>query len=108
MKRRGEVYWVNFDRAVGEEIKKTRPCVIVSNNFFNRVVERFQVVPLSSRTARTHPGQCLVNLNDEKSKAVCDQITTVSIKRMGAYFGTVSEAEMKAIETALKTQLSLD
>ena len=45
---RGEVWWVEFDPAVGSEIRKTRPGVIVSNNSANRNLSRVIVVPLSS------------------------------------------------------------
>jgi len=46
--RRGEVWWVDFDPAVGDEIRKRRPAVIVSNDSANRFLNRVQVVPLSS------------------------------------------------------------
>ena len=58
--QRGEVWGVEFDPAVGSEIRKTRPCIIVSNNSANRNLSRVIVVPLTSNTDRIFPGEARV------------------------------------------------
>jgi mRNA interferase MazF len=55
--RRGEVWWVDFDPAVGSEVRKRRPAVIVSNDAANRNLARVVVVPVTSNTARCYPGE---------------------------------------------------
>ena len=55
--KRGEVWWVTFDPAVGSEIQKTRPAIIVSNDSANRNLKRVVVVPLTTNTSRVSPGE---------------------------------------------------
>jgi len=49
--QRGEIYWVNLDPAIGSEIAKTRPALIISNNIGNQYADRVIVVPISSGNA---------------------------------------------------------
>jgi mRNA interferase MazF len=60
--KRGEVWWVEFDPAVGSEIRKTRPAVIVSNDAANRHLARVVVVPVTSNTAKVYPAEAVVTL----------------------------------------------
>ena len=60
--KRGEVYWVRFDPAVGGEIQKTRPAVIVSNDQTNKYLNRVQVVPITSQTDKLYPSEALITV----------------------------------------------
>lgn len=106
--KRGEVYWVNFDPSLGGEIQKTRPAVVISNNPANAVLNRLQVVPITSKTDRLYPGEALIELNGEKRKAMADQITTVSKVRLGKRLGAISSAGMDGIEDAVMLQLGFN
>ena len=105
--RRGEIYWVAFGAAVGGEIRKTRPAVVVSNDFANTALNGLQVVPLTSQTARVYPSEALVTLRGEKRKAMADQLTTASRSRLVGYLGRLGAADMEQVDRAIRLQLAL-
>ena len=105
--KRGEVYWVNFEPAQGGEIHKRRPAIIVSNDVANRVLNRVQVVPLTSNTGRIYPSEALIHLNKQERKAMADQIRTVAKERLEDYIGAITAQEMLAVDAAIRRQLGL-
>lgn len=105
--KRGEVWWVDFDPAKGGEIQKTRPAVVISNNSSNEILNRVQVVPLTSSVEKCYPCESYISLNGTKSKAKADQIMTVSKERLKSKISMVSNNEMRSIEQAIKIQLFL-
>lgn len=70
-----------FDPALGGEIRKTRPAVIVSNDVANRNLSRVVVVLLTSNVARQYPGEAMVMLADKPNKAKADHRSWRQIKR---------------------------
>ena len=105
--RRGEVWWVAFEPAIGGEIRKTRPAIIMSNNAANAVLNRVIVIPLTSQTARIYPGEALVTLNGEQRKAMADQIMTASKQRLRDKLGALSRSDMVSVEDAILLQLGI-
>jgi len=105
--RRGEVWWVNFEPALGGEIRKKRPAVIVSNDAANKHLNRVQVVPLSSRAGKVYPSEALVTFAAKQGKAMADQLTTVSKLRLINCGGQLSDAEMRQVAEAMRVQLDL-
>lgn len=104
---RGEIWWVDFNPSVGGETQKTRPAIIVSNDAFNKVMNRVQVVPTTSNTSKCFPCEAYVEVDGKISKAMADQLATVSKLRLKIRIGQISEQNMFDVERAIKIQLDL-
>jgi mRNA interferase MazF len=105
--KRGEIWWVNFEPSIGGEIRKKRPAVIVSNNVANQFLNRVQVIPLTSNVDKLYPSEAYIEFQGKKAKAMADQLTTVSKKRLVNQAGTVSSAGLEGIKRAISIQLDL-
>lgn len=105
MTKRGEIYWVQLDPTAGSEIRKTRPCVVLSVNPINAGRRSVVVVPFTSKGPERLP--LVIELESANSFAVCDQIRAVSKQRLGRQHGTLSNEDLTKLETNLKIVLGL-
>ena len=105
--RRGEVWWVALDPAVGTEIRKTRPAVVVSNDSCNRYGSRVVVLPVTSHVESLYPGEALVEVDGKPARALGDQIRSLDRARMRRRLDTLSEDDMRAVDEALRVTLGL-
>ncbi|MCL2022348.1 MAG: type II toxin-antitoxin system PemK/MazF family toxin [Betaproteobacteria bacterium] len=105
--KRGEVWWVEFDPAIGTEIRKTRPAVIVSNDAANRNLARVVVVPVTSQSERIYPGEAAITVNGERRKALADQIMAADKSRLTSQLGVLSKTDIQNVEHAIKLHLGL-
>ena len=105
--KRGEVWWVDFDPAVGSEICKTRPAVIISNDTANKFIERVVVVPFTSNISRLYPGEAIITMNGTPNKLMADQIMTADKKRLRKCIGVLSSSDMEKVEDTVRMHLGL-
>lgn len=106
---RGEIYYVEGNNdVVGSEQQGDRPAIIVSNNTGNSYSRIKEVVFLTTKQKRVLPTHVTINSSVEYSTAICEQITTVSDKRIKQYIGKCTDAEMRDIDTAIMVSLAIN
>lgn len=102
---------VNLDPTVGHEVKKTRPCVILSPDEMNAVLQTIIVVPITS-TNRKIPTRVLIKATTKSgltndSYAMLDQIKTIDKSRVIKILGSVSESEKQKLTDTLQDLFAL-
>jgi len=87
---RFEVFLVNLDPTVGHEIKKTRPCLVISPNEMNHNISTVIVAPMTTK-GRKYPTRISCTFQGKKGQIILDQIRTVDQKRLVKKLGTISK-----------------
>ena len=95
--KRFEVYLANLDPTIGAEIKKTRPCVIISPDEMNRHIRTVIVAPMTT-AGKDYPTRVPCMFNKKKGQIVLDQIRTIDKIRLVKNLGTISsETQLKVV-----------
>ena len=110
--QRGELYWVNLDPAIGSEIAKTRPALIISNDIGNQYAQRVIVAPVSSGSlGKIYPFEVHLHSGEggiaRESKILLDQIRTLDKSRLGEQIGTLSAERMEEVNRAIRISLAV-
>lgn len=98
---RFSVYWIDLDPTKGSEIKKTRPCIVVSPDELNRHLSTVIIVPLTS-TIRNYPFRVRCLVTDREGQAAIDQLKTVDKSRIGKYISSLRKSEIQQIKEVLR------
>jgi len=100
--RRGEIRWVRLDRVLGSEIRKTRPCLILTSDIANQLRRTVVVIPLSSSPQASPPLLIPVQCAGRKAVVVTDQIRAIEKERLGNLVNVLSAKGLRAVEEALR------
>ena len=96
-----QIVLVNLDQIIGNEIKKTRPCVIISPNEMNKYLRTIIVAPMTT-TSRKYPTRIEVKHDRKIGWIVIDQIRTIDKQRIIRVLGRLSHPEIKELKSVIK------
>lgn len=99
--RRGEVFLVNLDPTVGREIRKTRPCVVVSPDELNDHLQTVIVAPMTTG-GRTYPFRVRCQFRRKTGQVVLDQIRTIDSHRLVRRLGSLSPTSQERVLVTLQ------
>ena len=99
--RQYEIVLVNLDPTIGSEMKKTRPCVIISPNEMNKYLQTIIVAPMTS-SSKHYPTRIEVKHNKTKGWVVIDQIRTIDRKRVAKILGALTEKEIDKVKSVIQ------
>ena len=98
--KRFEVYLVSLDPTVGREIKKTRPCLVVSPDEMNRHIATVMVAPMTTQ-GRPYPTRVACRFQGKDGQIVLDQLRTVDKARLIRRLGQIRPVAQKAVLAVL-------
>ena len=95
-----ELVLVNLDPTIGIEMKKTRPCVVISPNEMNKYLQTIVVAPLTS-SSKPYPTRVEIKQTKTKGWVVLDQIRTVDRSRIVKKLGNLTKSEIDAVKAVI-------
>jgi len=99
--KRFDVYLVSLDPTRGSEIKKTRPCLIISPDEMNRHIRTVIIAPLTS-AIKNYPTRVTTTIDGRKGQVVLDQIRTIDKQRLIKKLGVISLAASEKVLNTLQ------
>ena len=96
-----QIVLVNLDPTLGSEIKKTRPCVIISPNEMNRYLNTIVIAPMTT-SSKSYPTRIEISHNKKTGWIVLDQIRTIDRQRIIKSLGNLTDKESHAVKAIIK------
>lgn len=103
--KRFDVFLVNLDPTVGSEIKKTRPCVVVSPDEMNRYIATVIIAPMTTK-GKTYPTRVVCQFQGKDGQIILDQIRTIDKARLVKKLGQISQDEQRVVLDILAEMFS--
>lgn len=98
--RQYQIVLVNLDPTIGSEMKKTRPCVIISPDEMNKYLQTIVIAPMTT-SSKSYPTRVQVKHGRAKGWVVLDQIRTVDRQRIVKILDHLTEKEMHSVKTVI-------
>mgnify|MGYP003931417439 CR=1 FL=1 len=99
--KRYEIYFADLNPTIGSEIKKARPCVIISPNEMNKYLNTIVLAPMTT-SLKKYPTRVSVNHNGKKGMIAIDQIRTVDKTRIVRIFENLTTSEIEKCKAVIK------
>ena len=95
------IVMVNLNPTIGSEIKKTRPCIIISPNEMNKYLRTVVIAPMTT-SSKNYPTRVEIEHNKKMGWVVLDQIRTIDKQRIIKVLGRMTESETKEVKSVVK------
>lgn len=99
-----EIYLINLDPSVGHEIKKTRPCLVISPDEINRNIQTVIIAPMTTKS-HDYPTRVKISFRNKTGWIVLDQIRTVDKRRLVKKLGRISDDAIRKVKAVIKEML---
>lgn len=99
-----EIHLVNLDPTKGHEIKKTRPCLVISPDEMNHAIGTVIIAPMTTKS-HAYPTRIELEFAEKRGWIVLDQIRTVDKGRLIKKMGTLDQREIAQVKNTLKEML---
>lgn len=96
-----QIVLVNLDPTIGSEIKKTRPCVVISPIEMNKYLQTIVIAPMTT-SSKNYPTRVEVKHENKIGWIVLDQIRTIDKQRINKTLGRLSKPEIKEVKSIIK------
>ena len=103
--RRFDIVLVNLDPVVGDEMRKTRPCLVISPDEMNRTIDTFIVAPMTTK-GRAYPTRVPCTFRGKSGQVVLDQTRTIDRARIASRPCRIAEETQRAVLAALQEMFS--
>jgi len=97
---RFDIFLVNLDPTIGSEIKKTRPCLIISPDEMNRYINTVIVAPMTTK-GKLYPSRVPIKFQGKSGKIVLDQIRTIDKTRLIQKLGQINKTTQQKVQSTL-------
>ncbi len=96
-----QIVLINLDPTIGSEMKKTRPCVIISPDEMNKYLQTIVIAPITS-SSKSYPTRVVLRNSKVKGWIVLDQIRTIDRQRVIKLLGALTEREIINVKSIIR------